>query len=145
MLVFGIVAASCSDLGSPVGEGGADGNPSPPSSLDYAVPRDGEIVIDASRGLAVSRVGSNVYAHSTTCTHEECAVVRGGTPRDRFFDCPCHSARYAVDGTKLLDPAPRSLDRLGIEQVDDDTVRVDPTVRMKEGEAGYDLLYVTMA
>jgi Rieske Fe-S protein len=105
---------------------------------------DGEIVIDSRQGVAVSRVGSNVYAHSTTCTHEECAVRRGGTPRSRYFDCPCHSARYAVDGTKLLEPAPRSLDRLGIELVDELTVQVDPSVRLEEGEAGYDLLYVTL-
>jgi len=144
MLFFGLAAAGCSDHGRLVGDEGPGGGSPPPSGRRYAVPTDGEIVIDASQGIAVSRVGSNVYAHSTTCTHEECAVRRGGTPRGRYFDCPCHSARYAVDGTKLLDPAPRSLDRLGIELVDDVTVRVDPAVLLEEGESGYDLLRVTL-
>jgi Rieske Fe-S protein len=146
VLVLGLAAGSCADHGTPVtGDVDGGGGPLPdPTGGEFAIPADGEILVPPGVGLAISRVGDRVYAHSTRCTHEECAVERAGPPRNRFFDCPCHSARYAVDGTKLLDPAPRSLDRLGIELASDTTVRVDSGVLLREGEPGYDQLYVTL-
>jgi Rieske Fe-S protein len=43
----------------------------------------------------------------------QCTVAWNGT--ERSWDCPCHGARYAVDGTVLNGPADRDLEYINVE------------------------------
>ncbi len=47
-------------------------------------------------------------------------------PGTVFFN-PCHGEQYALDGTRLWGPAPRGLDRFGVEVREDGAVVVDVT------------------
>lgn len=56
--------------------------------------------------IFVRNEGDGVYrALSGWCDHEGCAVVRSGSG----FVCPCHDARFALDGELQRGPATRSL------------------------------------
>ncbi len=56
-----------------------------------------------------------IYALSTTCTHLGC------TPNwlegEKKFKCPCHGSGFKITGINFEGPAPRPLERYGIEVV----------------------------
>jgi Rieske Fe-S protein len=61
-------------------------------------------------------VGNNpalLAVFTTTCPHLGCSVNLNATP-STGFTCPCHSARYDLNGTRVLpeNPAPRDMDAL---------------------------------
>jgi cytochrome b6-f complex iron-sulfur subunit len=43
------------------------------------------------------------------CTHEHCFVK--WVPLNHRYECPCHGAKFELDGTYIEGPAPRHLDR----------------------------------
>jgi menaquinol-cytochrome c reductase iron-sulfur subunit len=47
---------------------------------------------------------------SPVCPHLGCSIPWNETKRE--FICPCHVAVFAMDGTKISGPAPRSMDTL---------------------------------
>jgi menaquinol-cytochrome c reductase iron-sulfur subunit len=47
---------------------------------------------------------------SPICPHLGCSIPWNETKQE--FICPCHVAVYAMDGTKISGPAPRSMDNL---------------------------------
>jgi Rieske Fe-S protein len=57
------------------------------------------------------------YALSAVCPHSGCVVDYQA--REQQFNCPCHRASFAVDGSKLTGPSPRGLDPLPLELRDD--------------------------
>lgn len=59
-----------------------------------------------------------VLAIYKVCTHLGCLYEWSDI--DGRFECPCHGSRFALDGTFLEGPAPRSLDRFIIEAANDD-------------------------
>jgi glycine/D-amino acid oxidase-like deaminating enzyme/nitrite reductase/ring-hydroxylating ferredoxin subunit len=48
-----------------------------------------------------------IYALDPVCPHAKCIVVWNGA--EKSWDCPCHGARYAIDGTLLNGPATKGL------------------------------------
>lgn len=48
-----------------------------------------------------------VHAVSATCKHAGCTI--GWNPSEKSWDCPCHGARYDIDGTMITGPATSSL------------------------------------
>lgn len=48
-----------------------------------------------------------VHALDPVCPHAKCIVVWNGA--EKSWDCPCHGARYAIDGTLLNGPATKGL------------------------------------
>ena len=72
----------------------------------------------------VRRDDDSVDAYSTTCPHLGCTV---NLADDTFF-CPCHEARFAMDGSTLDGPQLRGMDKLDamVAKIDDDDwVQVD--------------------
>ena len=53
---------------------------------------------------------SRVYALDPVCPHAKCIV--NWNSGEKSWDCPCHGARYAVDGSLLTGPAQTGLTRL---------------------------------
>lgn len=52
------------------------------------------------------------------CTHLGC--IYSWTPSNERFECPCHGSKYRLDGRRVEDPAPRSLDRFKLLALDGD-------------------------
>jgi len=53
---------------------------------------------------------------SPICPHLGCSIPWNETKQE--FICPCHVAVFAIDGTKISGPAPRSMDDLQSKVVD---------------------------
>jgi glycine/D-amino acid oxidase-like deaminating enzyme/nitrite reductase/ring-hydroxylating ferredoxin subunit len=56
-----------------------------------------------------------VHALNPVCTHARCIV--GWNRVEKSWDCPCHGARYSVDGEVLTGPAQRGLQRIDLEEL----------------------------
>lgn len=54
-----------------------------------------------------------VHALNPVCTHAKCIVAWNSS--ERTWDCPCHGARYSVDGEVLTGPARTALQKVEIE------------------------------
>lgn len=65
------------------------------------------------RTVIVVRQKGSLHALSAECTHAGCLV--SWNSKDKHLDCPCHGARYDIQGNVLRPPAPRPLPRLEIE------------------------------
>lgn|SRR5690606_27315198 len=57
-----------------------------------------------------------VLAIYKVCTHLGCIYDWNGA--NERFECPCHGSKYRLDGRRIEDPAPRSLDRFRVEALD---------------------------
>lgn len=53
-----------------------------------------------------------VAAIYKVCTHLGC-IYSWNSATNRF-ECPCHGSKYRLDGRRIQDPAPRSLDRFPV-------------------------------
>lgn len=58
--------------------------------------------------------GGVVHALNPVCTHAKCIVAWNNA--EKSWDCPCHGARYDVNGEVLTGPARRGLERIEIEK-----------------------------
>jgi Rieske Fe-S protein len=82
---------------------------------------DGLADIAAGEGKLVKYEGQNLavykdetgklYALNPVCTHAKCVVDWNSA--EKSWDCPCHGARYDLDGNVITGPA-----RKGLEKVD---------------------------
>jgi glycine/D-amino acid oxidase-like deaminating enzyme/nitrite reductase/ring-hydroxylating ferredoxin subunit len=54
-----------------------------------------------------------VHAVSATCSHLGCTVAWNSA--EKSWDCPCHGARYSIDGKVLNGPADRDLEYINLE------------------------------
>ncbi len=54
-----------------------------------------------------------LHAVNPICTHLNCEVKWNGA--EKSWDCPCHGARYAVDGQVLTGPADKDLEKIEIK------------------------------
>jgi cytochrome b6-f complex iron-sulfur subunit len=77
------------------------------------VPAEGALVLPQHR-VAVVREGSDFLALDLTCTHLGCTVKA----TEQGFSCPCHGSRFGRGGEVTKGPAPRALQRLGLERRD---------------------------
>lgn len=57
-----------------------------------------------------------VAAIYKVCTHLGC--IYNWIDANERFECPCHGSKYRLDGRRIEDPAPRSLDRFLVEALD---------------------------
>ena len=57
-----------------------------------------------------------VLAIYKVCTHLGC--IYSWTPSNNRFECPCHGSKYRLDGRRIEDPAPRTLDRFKVLALD---------------------------
>ena len=53
--------------------------------------------------LLVKDNNDNLMAVNPTCTHQGCTVE--WKQKDSMFICPCHNAKFSVDGKVLAEPA----------------------------------------
>jgi Rieske Fe-S protein len=83
------------------------------SSVRVAV-RDGFFTILEEMGAVWLRRGPDgkIVALSNTCPHLGCGV--GLDPKGGFA-CPCHDSRFAIDGSYVRGPSPRSMDPLPVK------------------------------
>ncbi len=79
--------------------------------------------LDASEGHErMTRVSDDpaeikgIAAIYKVCTHLGC--IYSWTPANERFECPCHGSKFRLDGRRIEDPAPRSLDRFKVEALD---------------------------
>jgi menaquinol-cytochrome c reductase iron-sulfur subunit len=68
------------------------------------------------------RQGEAVVALSDACPHLGCSVRYSSEARQ--FACPCHAARFELDGRRVKGPAPRGMDALDV-RIDDGWIAVD--------------------
>ncbi|HKJ42749.1 MAG TPA: Rieske (2Fe-2S) protein [Sunxiuqinia sp.] len=65
------------------------------------------------QNLIIIRTGDSQYvALSKICTHQGCTV--GYSSSIKEIACPCHGARYSLDGTVLRGPAQRPLTKYDV-------------------------------
>jgi glycine/D-amino acid oxidase-like deaminating enzyme/nitrite reductase/ring-hydroxylating ferredoxin subunit len=77
-------------------------------SVKRVIPGNGKIVEINNEKIAVYRAeDGTIHALSPVCTHAGCIV--NWNDAEKTWDCPCHGARYDVDGNVLTGPATRNL------------------------------------
>jgi cytochrome b6-f complex iron-sulfur subunit len=99
----------------------------PPNRVKIGDPRsyeDGKVIETfKDRQIWVVRHQGKIYALNTMCTHLGC------TPNwlegDKKFKCPCHGSGFYITGINFEGPAPRPLERWGVELADDGQLVVD--------------------
>ena len=69
--------------------------------------------------LWLSNTVLGVLALYKVCTHLGC-LYNWNDQEDKFI-CPCHGSQFQKDGIYITGPAPRNLDRFGMQAVDPDT------------------------
>jgi glycine/D-amino acid oxidase-like deaminating enzyme/nitrite reductase/ring-hydroxylating ferredoxin subunit len=74
-------------------------------------PGEGKVVKLEGDLMALSK-DQNGMLHSVSaiCTHMKCQVV--WNVAERTWDCPCHGARYSMDGKVFTGPADRDLEKI---------------------------------
>ena len=61
-----------------------------------------------------------IVAYSLICTHLGCTIENDGDE----FTCPCHGSRFDKNGVVLKGPAQRSLQKLRVDVLEDNTLRL---------------------
>ncbi len=90
----------------------------------------------AKYGVWIVRIKDGFYALSTVCTHLGCTP--NWLAADRKFKCPCHGSGFVMSGVNVEGPAPRPLERFGIELGPDGQIVIDKTrvFRQEKGQWG---------
>lgn len=77
-------------------------------SLNALQPGTGKLVeLDGKKVAAYRDDDGTIHALNPVCTHAACIVKWNG--QEKSWDCPCHGARYDIDGNVLTGPAIRNL------------------------------------
>jgi glycine/D-amino acid oxidase-like deaminating enzyme/nitrite reductase/ring-hydroxylating ferredoxin subunit len=80
-------------------------------SLKELQPGTGKVMeIDGEKVAAYRDDAGRVHALSPVCTHAGCIVKWNG--EETTWDCPCHGARYDIDGNVLTGPATKALNKI---------------------------------
>lgn len=84
-------------------------------ALADLAPDEARIVTYEGEKLALYKdENNNVHALNPVCTHAKCIVAWNSA--EKSWDCPCHGARYNVDGGVLTGPARKGLDKVELEK-----------------------------
>lgn len=74
-------------------------------------PGEAAVVRFESHTLALYKdLQNNLHALNPSCTHMKCNVAWNSA--EQSWDCPCHGARYDIDGQVLTGPADTGLEQL---------------------------------
>lgn len=77
-------------------------------SLKRLAPGAGKLLeVDGKKIAAYKDEQGNIHALNPVCTHAGCIVAWNA--EERSWDCPCHGARYDIEGNVLTGPATRNL------------------------------------
>ena len=57
-----------------------------------------------------------IHAVSPVCTHAKCIV--SWNRAEKTWDCPCHGARYSMNGEVLTGPARQGLERIDLDSLE---------------------------
>lgn len=88
-------------------------NPEHLEELASLAPGEGKVVKINGHMVAVSKEhDGKLHAVSSICTHMKCNVAWNGA--ERSWDCPCHGARYSIDGQLLTGPASHDLEVISL-------------------------------
>jgi nitrite reductase/ring-hydroxylating ferredoxin subunit len=80
-------------------------------SVAGLAPGEGRLVKFEDHSVALYKdEAGNLHAVNPVCTHMKCNVSWNNA--ERSWDCPCHGARYDIDGKVLTGPADRDLERI---------------------------------
>ena len=72
-------------------------------------PEEGKVVKLNNETMALYKDGTgSLHAVNPTCTHMKCSVAWNAA--EKSWDCPCHGARYSVEGEVLNGPADANLE-----------------------------------
>jgi glycine/D-amino acid oxidase-like deaminating enzyme/nitrite reductase/ring-hydroxylating ferredoxin subunit len=83
-------------------------------SLKRLQPGTGKVVeVDGEKIAAYRDDDGLIHALSPVCTHAACIVNWNST--EKSWDCPCHGARYDINGTVLTGPATKNLTKISNE------------------------------
>jgi glycine/D-amino acid oxidase-like deaminating enzyme/nitrite reductase/ring-hydroxylating ferredoxin subunit len=78
-------------------------------SLKRLQPGTGKVVeVDGEMIAAYRDEKGNIHALNPVCTHAKCIV--NWNSEEKSWDCPCHGARYDIDGAVLTGPATKALE-----------------------------------
>jgi glycine/D-amino acid oxidase-like deaminating enzyme/nitrite reductase/ring-hydroxylating ferredoxin subunit len=77
-------------------------------------PDEGKVVKYEGHTIALYKdEKGNLHAVNPTCTHMKCAVTWNTT--EQTWDCPCHGARYGMDGVVVTGPANMDLEKIELQ------------------------------
>ncbi|MGF7079378.1 FAD-dependent oxidoreductase [Mucilaginibacter sp. UYCu711] len=80
-------------------------------SLKRLQPGTGKVVeVNGEKIAAYRDDAGTIHALSPVCTHAKCIVNWNG--EEKSWDCPCHGARYDIEGKVLTGPATRDLPKI---------------------------------
>lgn len=83
-------------------------------SIKGLKPGTGEVIkLDGKKIAAYRDEDGDIHALSPVCTHAGCIVNWNG--EEKSWDCPCHGARYDIEGKVLTGPAVRDLEKIELE------------------------------
>ncbi|MEJ7693366.1 FAD-dependent oxidoreductase, partial [Daejeonella sp.] len=83
-------------------------------SLKRLKPGTGKVVKFDNRKIAAYRdEKGDIHALNPVCTHAACIV--NWNAEEKSWDCPCHGARYDIEGKVLNGPAERDLGKIELE------------------------------
>ncbi len=83
-------------------------------SLKRLKPGTGRVVKFDNRKVAAYRdENGEIHALNPVCTHAACIV--NWNAEEKSWDCPCHGARFDIEGRVLNGPADRDLERIELE------------------------------
>jgi nitrite reductase/ring-hydroxylating ferredoxin subunit len=99
--------------------GEAEALPVTPASADpetaecsYNIPSSEGASIDSENQVILVRNANRVYAFALACPHENTALR--WYPKDGYFQCPRHKARYQPDGAYVSGRKTRDMDRFAV-------------------------------
>lgn len=82
-------------------------------SLKRLKPGTGKVVKFDGRKIAAYRdENGDIHALNPVCTHAACIV--NWNPEEKSWDCPCHGARYDIEGKVLNGPAQKNLSKIDL-------------------------------
>ncbi|NWG06100.1 MAG: ubiquinol-cytochrome c reductase iron-sulfur subunit [Chloroflexi bacterium] len=80
----------------------------------------GSRIIRSDIPAAICNRDGHVTAYSLVCTHLGCTVEEDGDG----FTCPCHGSRYDAEGSVVKGPAQEPLQKLHVEILEDQSLRL---------------------
>lgn len=90
------------------------------------IPDSGALRVDADQGVALFRVGDQVYATADSCTHEEWSLGEEGEVDGFEVTCSLHLASFDIrTGRALCLPATRALRTYQVSVEDGDVYLTD--------------------